>query len=160
MRRTLALAEEAISQGEFPIAAVIVLDDAVIAEAYTCENRERRLLVHGELTALLEADKRCLPVPDRRRAVLYTNLEPCLMCLGAAMSFYLGGIVYGLESPSDGAVGLVREWERRSEDFPSYQMPSVTGGVLRDESITLVKKYVSVSPPGPMRDWAETLARL
>jgi len=30
------------------------------------------------------------------------------MCMGAAMSFFLGEIVYGLESPADGGVGLVR----------------------------------------------------
>ena len=39
----------------------------------------------------------------RREAVLYTTLEPCLLCMGAAMSFFLGRIVYALAAPADGA---------------------------------------------------------
>ena len=82
------------------------------------------------------------------------------MCIGAAMSFYLGEIYYALESPGDGAVDLVRAWVRKEEDLSNYQIPKITGGILREESIQLFRKYVSQSPPGPIRDWAETLTGL
>ena len=76
MRQTLALANLAIERGELPIAALVVLDGAVIARAHTREVAEGRLLVHAELRALQEAD-RLKPFPGRRRdAILYTNLEP------------------------------------------------------------------------------------
>ena len=42
------------------------------------------------------------------------------MCIGAAMSFYLGEIYYALESPGDGAVDLVRAWVRKEEDLSNY----------------------------------------
>ncbi len=96
----------------------------------------------------------------KARARLFTNLEPCLMCMGAAMSFFLGEIVYGLEAPGDGAVELVRGWVRREEDIPGYQIPKIGGGLLREESIRLFEAYVARREPGPMRDWAETLTRL
>jgi hypothetical protein len=76
------------------------------------------------------------------------------------MSFFLGELVYGLESPADGAVQLVEGWVRREQDMPGYQPPKVTGGLLRKDSARLFREYVSLRPPGPMRDWAETLARL
>lgn len=160
MRHVLALAAEALEQGEFPIAALIVLDDEIIAHATASEQREKRFLGHAELVALEKADKQQLSFAQRGRARLITNLEPCLMCMGAAMSFFLGEVVYGLESPGDGAVELVRTWVRKQEDLPGYQIPKITGGLLRDESICLFEQYVARREPGPMRDWAETLTRL
>jgi len=168
MRQTLALAAEALELGEFPIAAIVVLDDAasshvrsgIIARATASEQRERRFLGHAELVALEEADRLGLSLGNRRDAKLFTNLGPCLMCLGAAMSFFLGEIYYGLESPGDGAVSLIKSWVRKEDDIPGYQLPRITGGLLREESIRLFEKYVSLRPPGPMRDWAETLTKL
>jgi tRNA(adenine34) deaminase len=160
MRWVLALAAEALEQGEFPIAAIVVLDGEIIAQASASEQREKRFLGHAELVALEDADKRHLSFDERSRARLFTNLEPCLMCMGAAMSFFLGEIIYGLESPGDGAVELARGWARKEEDIPGYQIPKITGGLLREESIGLFEDYVTRREPGPMRDWAETLTRL
>ena len=159
MRHVLSLAAEALEQGEFPIAAIVVLNDEILSEGTTTEKREARFLGHAELVALEKADRLSLSFQQRNQARLYTNLEPCLMCMGAAMSFFLGEIVYGLESPGDGAVDLVKSWVRKEADFPGYQIPKISGGLLREESIRLFEEYVNRSEPGPMRDWAETLVR-
>jgi tRNA(adenine34) deaminase len=161
MCRALALAETAMERGEMPIAALIVLDGRVIASAHTAERREGRLLVHAELMALEQAD-RLRPFPGKRReAVLYTNLEPCLMCLGAAMSFRLGAIYYALESPSDGAVALVQGWQRDEALFPGYQVPAIKGGLLREGSIRLFRQWIERNPPGgPVWAWVKSLADL
>ena len=72
--------------GELLIGAVVVLNRQVIAAAHTREKTEGRLLVHADFLALEAAD-RLRPFPGRRRdAALFVNLEPCLMCFGAAMS--------------------------------------------------------------------------
>jgi tRNA(adenine34) deaminase len=160
LRQALALAGEALEFGELPIGAIVVLDGQVIGQATASERRERRFLGHAELVALEQADRLSLSFEQRRRARLFTNLEPCLMCMGAAMSFFLGEITYGLESPGDGAVNLVEAWDRKVDDLPGYQLPKIAGGLLREESIRLFERYVSIHPPGPMRDWAETLAKL
>jgi tRNA(adenine34) deaminase len=160
MLEALKLADNALKHGEFPIAAIVVLDDEIIGKSATAEQSQKRFLVHAELLALEEADKLGLSTEKRRQARLFTNLEPCLMCIGAAMSFFLGEIYYSLESPGDGAVNLVEAWNRKKEDMPGYRAPKITGGLLRGESIALFKKYVSVCPPGPMRYWASTLTKL
>lgn len=64
---------------------------------------------------------------------LFVTGEPCLMCLGAAVSFFLGEIYHGHEMPSDGAVALVQQLRRRWEDFPAYRVPRIEGGILRTE---------------------------
>lgn len=155
------MAEQGLESGEMPIGAVVVLNNQIIASAHTTERLERRLLVHAELRALEMAD-RLSPFPGKRRdAKLFTNLEPCLMCLGAAMSFFVGEIYYALESPSDGAVRLTENWQRDEAAFPNYQMPKIYGGLLRDESVTLFKKYLDRHPPGSdFYKWVKTLTEL
>ena len=81
------------------------------------------------------------------------------MCLGAAMSFMLGEIVYALESPSDGAAALAQGWQRDTAGFASYQVPVMHGGLLRRESIALFKKWLTVHPEGgPVWEWVKSLA--
>ena len=54
MKQTLALAAEALEQGEFPIAAIVVLGNEVITQATTSEQPEKRFLGHAKLMALEE----------------------------------------------------------------------------------------------------------
>lgn len=159
MREALQTAEEGLKHGELPIGAVVVLDDQIIARAYTTERIEQRLLVHAELRALLAADH-LAPFPGRRADVaLYTTLEPCLMCLGAAMSCFLGNIYYALEAPGDGATALVAGWQRQESAFPAYRVPEIEGGLLRQESLELFVTYVAHHPTssGPLWDFAKAL---
>lgn len=160
MEQVLDLASDALEQGELPIAAMVVLDNQIISQAATSEKREKRFLGHAEMLALQIADRQQLSYHQRVRSKLYTNLEPCMMCMGAAMSFFLGEIHYGLESPGDGAVEMVKSWMRKEEDIPGYQVPKITGGILREESIDLFDEYIARHDASPMRDWAETLSSL
>ncbi len=160
MWEALKMARCGLEKGELPIGAVVVLHNEVIAAAHTMEKAEGRLLVHADLLALQAADK-IKPFPGKRGdAVLYVTGEPCLMCLGAALSFFLGHIYYGHECPGDGAVALVRQWRRKEEDFPHYRVPEILGGMLRQEGIDLFKEYVTRHNSGAMWEWAKTIAAL
>lgn len=160
MREAIKVARVGLDAGELPIGALVVLNGEIIAQAHTRERAEGRLLVHADLLALEEAD-RIRPFPGRRRdAALFVTGEPCLMCLGAAMSFFVGEICYGHECPGDGAVSLVQGWKRKEEDFPAYQVPKITGGVLREECLSLFDDYVARHSGGAMWEWAKAIAAL
>jgi tRNA(adenine34) deaminase len=160
MREALLVARAGLGRGEPPIGAVVVLDDRVIAAAHTAERAQGRSLVHAELLALEAAD-RLRPFPGRRPdARLFTTLEPCLMCLGAAMSFGLGEIHYALESPGDGAVALAQQWRRDEQAMPAYRVPRVHGGLLREESVELFKIHTARHSSGGAWEWARTIAAL
>lgn len=167
MLAALAEATRALRLGEMPIGAVVVLGDQIIARAHTAEVAERRLLVHAELLALDAAD-RLQPFPGQRADVrLYTTLEPCLMCLGAALSFRLGAIHYALEAPPDGALGIVAAWQAQQHADvplpPGYPLaptfiPTVTQHhAARATARALLEAYVTRRAPGGMRTFAETL---
>lgn len=160
MKLTLQLAEEAMNKGECPIAAAVFLDDEMISGSFTKEFSERRLLVHAELNALIEADMKRYSYPERARMQLFTNLEPCMMCMGAAMSSFIGEIYYALESPSDGAVKLAQDWNPQSDDFAAYNVPKAHGGLLREESKDLFRRFADKCEPGGMKTFALGLANL
>jgi len=159
MRQALRVAREGMEAGEMPIGAVVVVDGEIVAANYTQETARQRLLVHADLLALLAAD------PDirgrRSRARLYVNVEPCLMCLGAAFTARIGQVIYGLASPSDGGVGAFNYWNesRDHEAMAGYEMPGVTGGVMLSESAELMREYAARQPAGSWTArWALSLA--
>jgi tRNA(adenine34) deaminase len=163
MGRALELAADGVRRGEMPIGAVVVVDGEVVGEAHTEERTQNRLLVHADLLALDRADRRSPGLRGRRaRATLYVNLEPCLMCLGAAFTAKVGAVVFGLESPTDGGVDAFAAWDRgrNRAGMPTYSAPAVRGGVLRSEAAALFRTYADAAPPGWARDWAADLAAL
>lgn len=133
MAEALAEAEKSLHVGRVPVGAVVVLDDEVVARAHWVGASQLRLLDHPELVALLEAE-RCGRVARRRErqeAVLYTTLEPCALCMAAAMSFLLGKIVYAAEAPIDGGTNLPRLWKPalgHPANAMPYAIPEVVGG--------------------------------
>lgn len=156
MEHALAVAAEGLEKGELPLGAVVVSEGKIIAAVHTQERTQGRFLIHADLLALDAAD-RLRPFPGRRRdATLYVNLEPCLMCMGAAMSAFIGNVCYGVASPSDGAVELVNRWSPKTTNFPACRVPKIRGGVLQHRSIELFEIYVAKHPSGPMTDWARS----
>jgi tRNA(adenine34) deaminase len=155
MREALGIAAMGLEAGELPIGAVVALDGEVIAARHTSEVATKRLLTHAELLALEDAERRGLK--RRREMRLYTTVEPCLMCLGAAMTFGVGAVIYALPSPSDGAVALVKGWPRDTAAFPTYQTPAFIADVLRRESAALFAEYVRRRTSGGMWEWAKSL---
>jgi tRNA(adenine34) deaminase len=161
MREAVAVARQGLDHGELPIGAVVVLDDEIVTSSYTQEVSQGRLLVHAELLALDAADK-ALGM-RRREAVLYTTLEPCLMCLGAAFSANVGTVVFALESPTDGAVKVSAAWDRDRDasGLPYHRVPDIIGGVLRAESGSLFRDYVRGTERSDwLIEWANDLAAL
>jgi tRNA(adenine34) deaminase len=104
MERALELAARAEAEGEVPVGAVVVDDNGLLGEGW---NRNIGLCdpaAHAEILALQEAGRRAgnhrLP-----GCVLYVTLEPCAMCVSAAIHARLQRIVYGAPDPKTGALG-------------------------------------------------------
>ncbi len=158
MAAALAAAEAGREAGELPIGAAVMVGEDVVAAAHTAERSERRLLVHAELRALDAADR----VLGRRRrsAVLYTTLEPCLMCLAAAATAGIGRVVWALASPTDGAADMAAWWEaHRSPGLGHVRLPEVVGGIEADAARALFARYVAErdGETDPLTTWARTL---
>ena len=104
-QRAIQLAIEAEAQGNLPIGAVICLNGKIIAEGKNAIwsptfNPNR----HAEIEALRSVPQSLWE--SSRNMILYTTLEPCLMCVGAILLHHVGRVMYGSADDYGGA-GLV-----------------------------------------------------
>jgi tRNA(adenine34) deaminase len=156
----IEVAEDGMAAGELPIGAVVVMGGEIVGRSFTRDAATGRRLVHADLLAMTAADERLTtsrhPAPLR----LAVNLEPCLMCLGAAMNLGVREVYFGLESPGDGAAGLVRTWQPAGADMPWFRPPSVVGGIRRDQVQEQFRRYCETAPDSGFRRWAQTLVDL
>ena len=94
MHRAITMAEKGLNNGEFPIGSTIVYDGNILAENYTQEQTQQRRIAHAEFLVLDAVDQLQPSNVERSEMMLFTTLEPCIMCLGAAMTFGIKTIYY------------------------------------------------------------------
>lgn len=58
MKLVINLAEKALEKNELPIACIIFHNNTIVAQSHTSKNEDKRLLVHAELKALVELDRK------------------------------------------------------------------------------------------------------
>lgn len=139
MRIALAAAQAAAAAGEAPIGAVVV-DPAtgdVVAEAGNAPISLHDPSAHAEIRALRLAAER---MGNYRLTGLwlYVTLEPCAMCAGAISHARIGRLIYGAEDPKGGAVA---HGPRFFEQPTCHWRPELVGGVLAEESATLLRSF-------------------
>lgn len=137
MAIALAEARRGAADDEVPIGAVVVLDGREIARAHNQPIVRRDPTAHAEILALRAAAERAgaYRLPG---AVLYATVEPCAMCLGAALHARVARIVYGAADPKGGAAGSVLDLTA----VPALNHAvTVEGGVAADESARLLRDF-------------------
>jgi len=136
MRMALALAGKAAEKGEIPIGAVVVKDGVVIARGYNQPIRRNDPTAHAEIVALRKAARK-LGNYRLTGCDLYVTVEPCAMCLGAALNSRIRTLIYGADDPKAGAVCSLLMFPIEKTNHRML----VTGGVLAAESASLLKAF-------------------
>jgi tRNA(adenine34) deaminase len=161
MQRALSLAREGLAQGAMPIGAVLAQGGEVLAESFW-RGAEHGLLDHPDNLVLREVDH-WIDFGARRQATLYTTLEPCLMCMGTAMSFFLGRIVYAMPARTDGASTVAEVWSPAAghpQAGGAYALPRVEGCVCEADARKLVVQWLEAGATGPEAAFAHQLVAL
>ena len=137
MREALLEAREALSKGEIPVGAVVVLHGEIIGRGHNLRETTNDSTAHAEIIALREAGEK-LGTWRLSEAVLYVTLEPCPMCAGALLQARLDRVVYGADDPKAGAAGSLLNILQ----FPGLNhFVKITGGVLADEAVALLQEF-------------------
>ena len=138
MRLCIEEARQASAEGEIPIGAIIVKGGKIIARAHNLCEGCTDATAHAELLAISEA---CRGVGSWRLSdcTMYVTLEPCPMCAGAAVNARIPRVVYGAKNPRMGAC----ESLIRISKYPLEAVPECTGGVLEEETLSLLGDFFS-----------------
>jgi tRNA(adenine34) deaminase len=125
MEAALAAAAEAGARGEVPVGAVVVRDGRQLAVAGNASIATSDPTGHAEVLALraAAASARNYRLP---RATLYVTVEPCAMCIGAALQARIARLVYGCHDAKAGAAGSLYDL---ADDARLNHRIAVTAGV-------------------------------
>jgi len=138
MRLALRQAELARGLGEVPVGAVVVdAQGEVIGVGSNRTIADSDPSSHAEIVALRQAAARLgnYRLPG---ASLYVTLEPCPMCVGAALHARLARVVYGAADPKTGACGsVIRLHEHRQLNHQTR----VSGGLLARECGDILRDF-------------------
>jgi tRNA(adenine34) deaminase len=137
MARALDLARLAAADGEVPVGAVVVRDDALIGEGRNRMIGANDPSAHAEIDALRDAGQRIgnYRLPG---ATLYVTLEPCVMCAGAMIHARIARVVYAARDPKTGAAGSM--FDTLHSDRHNHRL-TVDGGILAEESSRLLTDF-------------------
>ena len=137
MSQALALAAEAQAAGEVPVGAVIVLKGEVVAAARNSSIAQNDPTAHAELLAIRQA---CGRVSNYRLegAILYSTLEPCVMCAGALVAARVSTLVFAARDLRFG--GVRSKFRLADSDLLNHRL-EIVEGVLAADSARLLQNF-------------------
>ncbi len=139
MKMALDQARKALDAGEFPVGCVLVHQNRILATGARKGSMGDfpNEIDHAEMIAL-----KCVAGmdinTDKKEMVLFTTMEPCLMCLGALILNGIGEVVYAYEDVMGGGTGC-----NLAGLTPLYrnQKISIVPHILRQQSLELFKAF-------------------
>ena len=137
MDAALEQARLALSAGEVPIGAVLVVHGDIVARAFNQPISACDPTAHAEVLVLRAAAR----IVGNYRLVdadVYVTLEPCLMCVGALVHARVRTLIYGAAEPKTGALVSTT----RALETPALNHRfDVTGGVREETARELIREF-------------------
>ena len=145
MDEAIREAAAAGARGEVPIGAIVVVGGRVLARAGNASVAEHDPTAHAEVLALRAAAH---AISNHRlcTATLYVTVEPCVMCMGAALHARVARLVYGCADPKGGAAGSLFDLAR---DPRFNHRVAVTAGVAEDTCRDLLQEFFRARRASP-----------
>jgi len=137
MRQALAAAQEARERDEVPIGTCIVSGETVLAVAGNRTRTDQDPTAHAEIVALRAAARKAGNY-RLTGAVVYSTIEPCVMCAGALIQARVARLVYGALDERAGAVES--RFRVCDTDFLNHRI-EVTANVLEQECRELMQDF-------------------
>jgi len=137
MAAALEEAERAAACGEVPVGAVVVRDDRLLGAASNAPIARHDPTAHAEILALRAAGTAAsnYRLPG---STLYVTVEPCVMCVGAALHARVATLVFGCFDPKAGAAGSV--FDLTSDPRLNHRI-AVVSGVEEDRCRALLRDF-------------------
>tara|TARA_Y100000590_G_scaffold113573_1_gene129464 strand:+ start:1534 stop:1983 length:450 start_codon:yes stop_codon:yes gene_type:complete len=137
MEEALIEAKKALKKGEVPVGAVVVLEEDVIGRGYNQPITKNDPTAHAEIMALRDAAVN-LENYRLKDTLVYTTLEPCLMCAGALVHARIKKLIYSASDPKSGVIESNGNLMRSA--FLNHKI-SYEGGILKEESSEILKNF-------------------
>ncbi|WP_246833689.1 nucleoside deaminase [Texas Phoenix palm phytoplasma] len=139
MEEAIKEAKKAFFKGEVPVGAIAVLNDNIIARAHNNTKKSKLFFAHAEFLVLQKINQKKKNY-SFENIIIYTTLEPCVMCLGALIQTRIRKLYFGT---SNFKLGFLSNVYFSFSNIPYLRNISVKSGLLSDESELILKKFFS-----------------
>jgi len=99
LEKAIDLSKESVEVGGFPVGALVVLGGKIVADGLSNGKQLHDATSHAETEALRKASKK-LSSRDLNGAIVYSSMEPCLMCFSACYWAKVKKVVYAIGKES------------------------------------------------------------
>ena len=137
MLSAIRLAETAYENKEVPVGAVITCNKKIIGKGYNQIEMLKDNTAHAEILAITAASA-SLQNKSLSGCEMYVTLEPCIMCVGAAILAKIDSIFFASFDPKSGACGSVYNIP---EDNKLNHKIEIYSGICEDISKDLLKRF-------------------
>lgn len=131
MRQALREAEIALSEGEIPVGAVVMVNDKIIGRGHNLTERLNDVTAHAEMQAITAAAN-YLGAKYLKDCTLFVTLEPCTMCAGALFWSQINRVVFGASDQKRGF---------RKHGAQLHPKTKLEEGILRYECSNLITNF-------------------
>ena len=131
MKKAFEEAKYAFFKNEVPVGCVIVNNNDIISRSSNMVELLNDSTAHAELIAITSAQN-SLNTKNLDNCILYTTLEPCLMCYGAIYWSKINTVVYGASDKKRG-------FSRHSIDLD--RKINIINGFMEKESKELLDRF-------------------
>ena len=141
LQKAIELSKMSVEQGGFPVGALVVVDGEIVGEGVSDGKNVRDATSHAEIDAIRKASQQ-LDKRDLNEAVVYSSMEPCLMCFSACYWAKVDKVVYTIPKTS-----LPKEHYEGLHDLHSInqgnnkQIEIVYLKELEDEAMSVVRDW-------------------
>jgi len=138
MTQAIIEAQRAFSEGEVPVGAVVAGPDGrILASAHNQPIALKDPTAHAEILALRQAG---IAMGNYRlnECILVVTIEPCLMCMGAAIHARIARLVFGAFDAKGGAAGSLYDLSR---DDRLNHRPEVVSGIMEEACQDLMRRF-------------------
>jgi tRNA(adenine34) deaminase len=137
MEMAIREAELAFEKAEVPVGAVVVFENRIIGRGHNLTESMHDATAHAEIVALSAAYSH---FSDWRLedCYLFSTLEPCAMCAGAAVLSRIKTVVFGARDPKFGGCGSI--FDIPGERKLNHQI-EVVSGVRETEIADMMKLF-------------------
>jgi tRNA(adenine34) deaminase len=138
MEEALIEAQKGLEKGEVPVGAILAGPDGeVLARGYNQPISLNDPTAHAEIIVLRVAGASCnnYRLPG---TTLFVTIEPCLMCMGAAVNARVSRLIFGAFDPKAGAAGSLYNL---AEDIRLNHRIEVISGIKERECRELLQDF-------------------
>ena len=132
MRKAIAEAEQAATDGEVPVGAVVACRGRIIARTHNLTETLHDVTAHAEMQAVTAAAN-ALGGKYLNDCTIYVTVEPCPMCAGALGWAQIGKIVYGAADEKRGY--------RKVSPAALHPKTEVAAGILAGECKGIMQDF-------------------